>query len=124
MISFRTLKHTAIAALVAGLGLAGLGLTAGTARAATDAPTPPAQSWSFNGPFGTFDRASAQRGLQAYREVCAACHGLRYVAFRNLGALGFNEDEVRALAAEYQIVDGPDETGAMFERPGIASDRF
>ena len=78
--------------------------------------------WQHEGLFGTFDRAAAQRGLQVYREVCSACHGLTYVAFRNLMALGFSEDQVRALAAEYSVEDGPDDEGEMFERPAVPAD--
>lgn len=86
---------------------------------------PPLESWTFAGFFGRFDPVQLQRGFQVYREVCAACHGLELVAFRNLGDEGgphFSEAEVRALAAEYQIADGPDEFGEMFERPGRPSD--
>jgi ubiquinol-cytochrome c reductase cytochrome c1 subunit len=82
-------------------------------------------TWSFAGFFGAFDQGQLQRGFQVYREVCAACHGLDLVAFRNLGDENgphFSEAEVRALAAEYQIPDGPDEAGDMFERPGRPSD--
>jgi ubiquinol-cytochrome c reductase cytochrome c1 subunit len=82
-------------------------------------------NWSFRGPFGTFDRRQLQRGFQVYREACAACHALSYVAFRNLGepgGPGFGEAEVRALAADYRIADGPDSMGEMFERPGVPSD--
>jgi ubiquinol-cytochrome c reductase cytochrome c1 subunit len=80
-------------------------------------------SWPSEGLFGTIDRAAAQRGLQVYREVCASCHGLQFVAFRNLSDLGYSEDEIKALAAEYTITDGPDDSGEMFERPGLPSDR-
>ena len=88
---------------------------------------PTLQSWSFAGPFGNFDQAQLQRGYQVYKEVCAACHAMKLLSFRNLGDPGgphFSEAEVRALAAEYQVADGPDEFGDMFERPGIPSDRF
>ncbi|MCP4380005.1 MAG: cytochrome c1 [Hyphomicrobiales bacterium] len=88
---------------------------------------PPLLDWSFSGVFGKYDAAQLQRGLQVYREVCAACHGLEYVAFRNLGepgGLGYSEEQVRAFAAEYELTDGPDEFGDMFERPAIPSDRF
>jgi ubiquinol-cytochrome c reductase cytochrome c1 subunit len=78
--------------------------------------------WPHEGMFGTFDRAAAQRGFQVYREVCSVCHGLTYVAFRNLMELGFSEDQVRALAAEYTVIDGPDENGEMFERPAVPAD--
>ncbi|MXQ10396.1 cytochrome c1 [Microvirga makkahensis] len=95
--------------------------------AAGETPVPPQQQWSFQGPFGTFDRAQLQRGFKVYREVCASCHGLTYVAFRNLAEEGgpeFSEAQVKALAAEYQITDGPNESGDMFERPGRPADRF
>jgi ubiquinol-cytochrome c reductase cytochrome b/c1 subunit len=97
----------------------------GVAVAAEAGPTPQRQSWSFAGPFGHFDRAQLQRGFQVYREVCAQCHSLKYIAFRNLaeqGGPGFSAAQARALAAEYQIADGPDDTGEMFQRPGRLSD--
>ena len=86
------------------------------------APEPIEMDWQHDGFFGTFDRAAAQRGFQVYREVCAACHGQTFVAFRNLMDLGFSEEQVRALAAEYTVTDGPDDTGEMFERPAVLAD--
>lgn len=83
-----------------------------------------AQDWSFGGIFGTFDRASLQRGLQVYQNVCASCHGLKHVAYRNLGDLGYTDPEVKAIAAEKQVTDGPNDEGEMFERPAKPSDRF
>lgn len=83
--------------------------------------------WSFSGPFGRFDQAQLQRGFQVYREVCSSCHAMGLVAFRHLGEEGgphFGEEEVKALAAEYQVTDGPDEAGDMFERPGKPYDYF
>jgi ubiquinol-cytochrome c reductase cytochrome b/c1 subunit len=97
----------------------------GAAQAAEPIPQPARQSWSFAGPFGQFDRAQLQRGFQVYREVCAQCHSLRYVSFRNLmqpGGPAFTEAQARALAAEYQITDGPDDSGEMLQRPGRLSD--
>lgn len=85
---------------------------------------PPAQQWSFGGVFGTFDRAAAQRGFQVYKEVCAACHSVRLLSYRDLTQLGLTEDEVKAIAAGYQVKDGPNDNGDMFERPGRPSDRF
>lgn len=102
--------------------IAALGLAAGPAGAAGEAKPPKSVSWSFQGPFGTFDRAQLQRGFQVYREVCSSCHGVQYLAFRNLLALGYSEDQAKAIAAEYQVVDGPDEFGEMYERPGELSD--
>ena len=106
-----------IVGAVAGLALAGPALAAGEAVA------PISRSWPTDGPFGSFDRASAQRGLQVYREVCQACHGVKYLAFRNLEALDFAPDQVAAIAAEYEIEDGPNDDGEMFTRPGRPADR-
>jgi len=105
------------AALVATL-LAGPALAAGGDVALTK------RDWSFNGPFGTFDKAAMQRGFQVYREVCAGCHSLQYIAFRNFADLGYNEAEIKAIAAEYDVEDGPNDEGEMFTRPGIPADRM
>jgi ubiquinol-cytochrome c reductase cytochrome c1 subunit len=94
------------------------------AQAAGKGPTPPAQNWSFGGFFGTFDRASLQRGFQVYKEVCAACHAVKQLAYRNLADIGLSEEEIRAIAADVMVMDGPNDDGEMFERPGRASDRF
>lgn len=85
------------------------------------------QNWSFAPPFGTFDNAQLQRGYQVYRDVCAQCHSLRLLSYRNLGEPGgpeFSEKAVEVLAAQSQITDGPDDKGQMFQRPGRPSDRF
>jgi ubiquinol-cytochrome c reductase cytochrome c1 subunit len=82
------------------------------------------RDWSFNGPFGTFDKAAMQRGFQVYREVCSGCHSLKYIAFRNFSDLGYNEAEIKVIAAEYDVEDGPNDEGEMFERPGIPADRM
>jgi ubiquinol-cytochrome c reductase cytochrome c1 subunit len=94
------------------------------ANAAGDTATPPAQDWSFNGPFGTYDRGALQRGFQVYKQVCSACHGMRLKSYRNLTDLGYSDDEVKAIAAEYTVMDGPDGEGEMFERVARPSDRF
>jgi ubiquinol-cytochrome c reductase cytochrome c1 subunit len=78
-------------------------------------------NWPHNGPFGTYDRASLQRGFQVYKEVCAACHGLTRVALRTLGEAGgpgFTEPEVRALAAQYMVPAGPNEQGQTTDENG------
>jgi ubiquinol-cytochrome c reductase cytochrome b/c1 subunit len=85
---------------------------------------PPRQKWSFSGPFGKFDRGQLQRGLKVYKEVCQVCHGLKYVAFRDLTALGYSEGQVKSIAAEYKIQDGPNDQGEMFEREGRPADYF
>lgn len=110
------MMRVALAALALGF--------AAPAMAAGPAIEYPKQDWSFNGPFGTYDRAELQRGYQVYKEVCAACHAMKYVAFRHLRDIGFNEAEVKALAATFEVTDGPDDSGEMFQRPGLPSDRF
>lgn len=95
-----------------------------TAQAAEAHIEMPKQQWSFDGATGTFDRASMQRGFQVYKQVCAACHSLNLLSYRNLSALGYNEAEIKAIAAEATIMDGPNDEGEMFERPGRPSDRF
>lgn len=101
--------------------LAALAFVAGAAGAA-EAPKPLSRDWQHQGVFGSFDRAALQRGFQVYSGVCAGCHGLKYMAFRNLAALGYDEAEIQAIAAQYFVVDGPDEYGDMFEREGVPSD--
>jgi ubiquinol-cytochrome c reductase cytochrome c1 subunit len=81
-------------------------------------------NWTFAGPFGKYDKAQLQRGLKVYKEVCSACHSMNLVAFRTLEDLGYSEAQVKALAAEYTVPDGPNAEGEMFERPGIPSDHF
>ena len=83
-------------------------------------------SFSFEGPFGQYDEQQLQRGFQVYKEVCAACHGLNLVAFRNLADLGYNEAEVKAIAEQWAIeVPSIDpNTGEATTRPAIAADRF
>ena len=83
--------------------------------------------WSFKGLFGKFDRGSLQRGYQVYTEVCSSCHSMKYLSYRNLGEKGgpeFSEAEVKTIAASFEITDGPNEDGEMFERPGKLSDKF
>ncbi len=80
--------------------------------------------WKHAGPFGTFDKAALQRGLQVYKEVCAACHSMDFVAFRNLTALGYSADEVKAFAAEYEFADGVDDEGEEKFRKGLPQDYF
>jgi len=99
-------------------------LLAGPALAAGGDVTLTKRDWSFNGPFGTFDKAAMQRGFQVYREVCAGCHSMQYIAFRNFADLGYNEAEIKAIAAEYDVEDGPNDEGEMFTRPGIPADRM
>jgi len=98
-------------------------ITAGP-LAAAEGTKIPVKDWSFNGMFGTFDRGSLQRGLQVYTEVCASCHSLRLVAYRNLTGIGLSADQIKAIAAEFEVTDGPNAEGDMYSRPARPSDRF
>jgi ubiquinol-cytochrome c reductase cytochrome c1 subunit len=83
--------------------------------------------WSFKGLFGKFDRSSLQRGYQVYTEVCSSCHSMKYVSYRNLSEKGgpeFSEGAVKAIAASFEVNDGPNADGEMFVRPGKPSDKF
>ena len=83
--------------------------------------------WSFNGLFGKFDRGSLQRGYQVYSEVCASCHSMKYLSYRNLSEKGgpeFSIEQAKAIAASFEITDGPNADGEMFTRPGKLSDKF
>ena len=99
-------------------------LWAPAAGASTEAPTPPAVDWSFNGLFGTFDRAQLQRGYQVYAEVCHTCHALQFMAFRNLQQIGFAPEQIAQLAGQFEVQDGPNDEGDMFMRPAKASDHM
>ena len=84
-------------------------------------------NWSFKGLTGKFDRSSLQRGYQVYQEVCASCHSMQYLSYRNLGEKGgpeFTLEEVKAIAGNFLVVDGPNSEGEMFERAGRPSDKF
>jgi cytochrome c1 len=88
---------------------------------------PPKQHWSFGGPFGLYDQQQLQRGFKIYREVCSSCHSLKLLAFRNLsdaGGPGFTEPQSATVAATFQVTDGPNDQGEMYQRPGRIADRF
>lgn len=116
----KLLKTLAIAAT-------GLVLSFGAVQAAEGQKPAKGISFSFEGPFGTFDREQLQRGYKVYKEVCSSCHSMHYVSFRNLSQKGgpeFSEEQVKSVAATYTMQDGPNEAGEMFERAGLPSDRF
>jgi len=85
---------------------------------------PPHLHWSHSGLLDSLDHTSIRRGYQVYKQVCAACHSLRYMAYRNLVGVSHTELEAKTEAEEVQIQDGPDESGEMFMRPGKLSDYF
>lgn len=98
-----------------------ISVAAGTVKPSKDI------DFSFEGPFGKFDKAQLQRGFQVYSEVCSACHSLNYVAYRELGEAdgpAFTELEVKAIAAEKEVTDGPNTEGEMYQRPALPSDKF
>lgn len=114
------------AALAFGLGAASSAF-AQEGGAAAENPLPPKQHWSFSGPFGTYDTQQLQRGYQVYKQVCANCHSMKDVAFRNLSDPGgpeFSPSQVKALAETFKVVDGVDDSGQPAERPGRPSDYF
>ncbi len=83
--------------------------------------------WSFKGIFGKFDRATLQRGYQVYTEVCSSCHSMKYLSYRNLTEKGgpeFSEAQAKAIAASFEVKDGPNADGDMYTRPGKLSDKF
>ncbi len=109
------------------LALMFVGATAPAAAQEEEQPKPERQSWTFAGPFGTFDRAQLQRGFQVYKEVCSNCHKLS-IPFRTLAdpdGPGFTEEQVKTLAASYQVTnDEPNDKGEIFKRPGTPADIF
>ena len=105
----------ALAALVAGAGA--VAIAAGTEA------HPPHRHWHFQGPFGTYDRAAAQRGYQVYAEVCSACHSLSLLAYRNLIEIGLTENQVKGLIKDITVPDLNDD-GQPIDRPARLSDRF
>jgi cytochrome c1 len=118
-----TMQRTIIALTLAG-ALAAVASPASAQEHAT--PQPPRLKWSFSGPFGKFDEAQLQRGFKIYREVCANCHSMDMLAFRNLGDAGgpgYSEAQVAAVAAEYKIKD-IDDLGNAVERAGRPADHF
>jgi ubiquinol-cytochrome c reductase cytochrome c1 subunit len=127
-------------ALLAGVGIAGLGLEKANAQESHDAAAgeahaeggtphypihhPKNEEWSFAGPFGHYDKQQLQRGLKVYTEVCSACHSMRLVSFRTLQNLGYSDAQVKAYAGNYKVQDGPNGDGEMFERAATPSDHF
>ena len=82
------------------------------------------QNWNFEGIFGRYDNSTLQRGLQIYQEVCSACHGMKRLRFRELKDLGFTNDQIKQYAKTFEILDGPNDLGEKFTRPGEPSDTF
>ncbi len=114
-------RLSAVAAIAAGLAAGAVALPA---LAAGDAVAPKSVAWTFNGVFGRYNYPQLRRGLQVYREVCAACHGLRLVAYRDLAAIGLSEAQIREIAGDREVAGEPDEEGEPTVRPAEPKDRF
>ena len=104
--------------------MAGVASAPGAFAQGHEAVESPKQPWSFNGPFGTFDRASMQRGFQVYQQVCSNCHSMKEIYYRNLTSIGLNEEQVKAVAASVTVAGGTDDAGQAVERPALPSDHF
>lgn len=113
-----------MAALKASMIAVALIATAPGLAGAAEGVAVPHYEWEHTGPFGTINKAAAQRGYQVYRQICASCHAMDLMYFRNLEGIGYTPDQVKALAAEVEVQGGPDEWGEMFYRPASPSDRF
>ncbi|SDF47168.1 ubiquinol-cytochrome c reductase cytochrome c1 subunit [Limimonas halophila] len=110
--------------LLSAASVALLALAAGVPAQAAGEGKIADHEFGFEGIFGTIDRAAAQRGLQVYNEVCAQCHSLKRVAFRSLKDLGYTEEQVEGIAAQYKVTDGPNDQGEMYERTAEPKDFF
>jgi ubiquinol-cytochrome c reductase cytochrome c1 subunit len=104
-------------ALLASTAIAGSAL-------AQERPEVPHEKWSFNGPFGSYDYASAQRGFQVYKEVCSNCHSMKLLSYRDLRGIGLDDADIKALAAEFTVPGGTNDAGEPIERPALPADRF
>ncbi len=91
---------------------------------APDGVKPMKFNFSFGGILGGFDKNSAQRGLQVYTEICASCHGLKHLAYRNLEEIGYNKSQINNIAKQFLVNDLPDEDGEIKKRNAIYSDNF
>jgi cytochrome c1 len=105
------------AALVAGATQTAMASSAG-------APELMKPGYSFEGFFGRYDPGALKRGFQVFHDICSNCHGMSLVAYRNLKEIGLSDDEVKTVAAEREVQDGPNDDGQMFMRPARASDRY
>ncbi len=94
------------------------------ATSADDAKKPEQYDFQFNNFYGTIDKNSAQRGLQIYLEICSSCHGLKYLAYRNLGALGYNKEQINRIASQFLTDDLPNDEGEVIKRKAVYSDIF
>jgi len=116
----KPIKWMKIAAAVAATAAA----TTTVVLASSDVLSPPSHEWSHDGFYSSYDTASLRRGFEVYRNVCATCHSMNLIAYRNLVGVSHTEEQAKALAQSIQVKDGPNDKGEMFERPGKLSDRL
>jgi ubiquinol-cytochrome c reductase cytochrome c1 subunit len=114
-------SYVAGASAVTAVG-AGIKLSLSQTEASSDALHVPAQPWNHNLPWESFDYRSIRRGFQVYKNVCANCHSLNALSYRHLVNTCYSAEEVEKMAADTEVVDGPNDEGEMFERPGKVSD--
>jgi ubiquinol-cytochrome c reductase cytochrome c1 subunit len=107
-----------------GFGIATAIVGAGGVAFASDALHAPHHHWYHKGYMNCYDAAALRRGYEVYRQVCSTCHSMEYVAFRNLVGNSHTEEQAKALANSYEVKDGPNDEGEMFDRPGKLSDAF
>ena len=118
-------RFFAVLTLILSLGVITLTpMHVSAASTETHALHSPEGGWPQDGIFGTYDRGALQRGFLVYKQVCAACHSMNLLHYRNLAAIGYNDAEVKAIASEYTVKDGPNDEGEMFERAALPSDPF
>jgi ubiquinol-cytochrome c reductase cytochrome c1 subunit len=113
-----------VTSFILGLGLAFTLISPAMAAGDAHQAEGPRGGFAHTAIFGTYDRAAVQRGFQVYKQVCASCHGMKLLSYRHLTQIGFSENKVKSIAAEYTVNDGPNDEGEMFERPARPSDRF
>ena len=101
-----------------------LSLNTPLVMASSSSEQPLKMEWPHQGMFGTYDKAALQRGFQIYQENCSSCHAMKQLSYRNLNDIGFSKEDVKAIASEYTVMDGPNDDGEMFERNAKPSDRF
>jgi len=104
--------------------LLGLVIAGPVVARAEDSIVLPKNSWSFEGPFGTFDRASAQRGFQVWDAVCSSCHSMKLMSYRNLAGIGLSPEQIKAIAAQHTVPGEPNDQGDPTTRPALPSDTF
>lgn len=112
----------AAGALVGGTAAVGLGSVA--MASGGDRIVPPSYPWGHYGPLSSYDHASIRRGHIVFQQVCSSCHSLDLISWRNLVGVAYSEDEVKAMAAEFDYKDGPNEEGAYYQRPGKLTDKY